>query len=90
MQKSTLEKESLAMTRKRFSYNDINVSWERKLELDYEYKDLTIIHANHAKELMASMGLDFVSKTPPTITDPALTEALIHAQLSTILNGAKK
>lgn len=81
------------MTRKRFSYNDINVSWERKLELDNEYKDLTIIHANHAKELMANMGLDFVSKTPPTITDPALTEALIHAQLSTtyaILHGAKK
>jgi hypothetical protein len=78
------------MTRIRFSYNDVNISWERKLELDYEYKDLSIIHANHAKELMAS--IDFDPRTTPTTTDPALTEALIHAQLSTtyaILNGGK-
>ena len=79
------------MTRIRYSYNDVNISWERKLELDYEYKDLSIIHANHAKELMAS--IEFDPRSIPTITDPALTEALIHAQLSTtyaILNGNKK
>jgi hypothetical protein len=79
------------MTRIRFSYNDVNVSWERKLELDYEYKDLSIIHANHAKELMAS--IEFNPRVIPTITDPALTEALVHAQLSTtyaILVGSKK
>jgi hypothetical protein len=67
--------------RLRFSYNDVNLSWERKLELDYEYKDLSTIHANHAKELMAS--IEFDPRCIPTITDPALTEALIHAQLST-------
>ena len=39
--------------RQRFSYNEINISWERKLELDYSYKDLSTIHSNHAKELMA-------------------------------------
>ncbi len=79
------------MTRIRYSYNDINISWERKLELDYEYKDLAIIHANHAKELMAS--IEFDPRSIPTITDPALTEALIHAQLSTtyaVLQGGKK
>jgi hypothetical protein len=78
------------MTRIRFSYSDVNVSWERKLELDYEYKDLSIIHANHAKELMAS--IEFNPRAIPTITDPALTEALVHAQLSTtyaILNRGK-
>lgn len=78
------------MARIRFSYNDVNMSWERKLELDYEYEDLSIIHANHAKELMAS--IEFDPRSIPTITDPALTEALIHAQLSTtyaILQGGK-
>jgi hypothetical protein len=78
------------MTRIRYSYNEINISWERKLELDYEYKDLSIIHANHAKELMSS--IEFDPRSIPTITDPALTEALIHAQLSTtyaILQGGK-
>ena len=78
------------MARIRFGYNDVNMSWERKLELDYEYEDLSIIHANHAKELMAS--IEFDPRSIPTITDPALTEALIHAQLSTtyaILQGGK-
>jgi hypothetical protein len=77
--------------RQRFSYNEVNISWERKLELDHEYRDLSTIHANHAKELMAQVMFD--PKCIPTITDPALTEALIHAQLSTtyaILNGNKK
>lgn len=69
------------MTRIRFSYNDVNISWETKLENYGDYKDLSLIHARHAKELMAS--IEFDPKCIPTITDPALTEALVHAQLST-------
>jgi hypothetical protein len=69
------------MTRVRFSYNDVNISWETKLENYGDYKDLSLIHARHAKELMAS--IEFDPKCIPTITDPALTEALVHAQLST-------
>ena len=69
------------MTRIRFSYNDVNISWETKLENYGDYKDLSLIHARHAKELMSS--IEFDPKCIPTITDPALTEALIHAQLST-------
>jgi hypothetical protein len=79
------------MTRIRFSYNDVNLSWETKLENYHDYRDLSLIHARHAKELMVS--IEFDPKCIPTITDPALTEALIHAQLSTtyaILHEAKK
>lgn len=77
--------------RQRFSYNDVNISWETKLENYGDYKDLSLTHARHAKELMAS--IEFDPRCIPTITDPALTEALVHAQLSTtyaILNGDKE
>ena len=79
------------MTRTRFSYNDVNLSWEAKLENYGDYKDLSLIHARHAKELLIS--IEFDPKLIPTITDPALTEALVHAQLSTtyaILLSSKK
>ena len=79
------------MTRIRFSYNDVNISWETKLENYGDYKDLSLTHARHAKELMAS--IEFDPRCIPTITDPALTEALIHAQLSTtyaIMHGNRK
>lgn len=69
------------ITRGNYDWSDEDHKNTEKLIFLGEYAELADVHARIASELM--LNAHWKEGQFQTITNPALTEALIHAQLST-------